>query len=135
MPGEMPPPIVMELWDNLMTAYSSVFGSKEYREGYEAAFDIFAEQLCVIGTVGLVPDLRIVKNNVGNATEEWFNGPGTAVTPRPRPRPRMDPGLLGLNRWGQYDWPSISRDSGLASSQILPKYARAGLRRRLSTEN
>ena len=87
MPGEMPPPIVMELWDNLMTAYSSVFGSKEYREGYEAAFDIFAEQLWVIGTVGLVPDLRVVKNNVGNATEEWFNGPGTAV-----------------NRWGQYDW-------------------------------
>ena len=87
MPGEMPPPLVMELWDNLMTAYSSVFGSEEYRMGYERAFEIFAEQLWVIGTVGLVPDLRIAKNNLGNATQEWLNGPGTAI-----------------NRWGQYDW-------------------------------
>jgi len=87
MPGEEPPAIVMELWDNLMKAHYSVFGSEDYMDGYTRGFEIFAEQLWVIGTVGLVPDIRVVKNNVGNATEEWFNSPGTA-----------------RNRWGQLDW-------------------------------
>ena len=65
MPGEMPSPLVMELWDNLMTAYSSVFGSEEYRMGYERAFEIFAEQLWVIGTVDWCPTSELRRTTWG----------------------------------------------------------------------
>ena len=73
MPGEKPSPETMEIWENLLKAGSAEFGSREYMDGYTAAFEIFAEQMYIVGTVGLVPELRVAKNNLGNASEEWYS--------------------------------------------------------------
>ena len=76
MPGEEPPAPMMELWDNIMKAANSEFGSNDYKAAYQGVFDVFAEQLYVIGTVGMVPDIVVVKNNIGNATAEWISSLG-----------------------------------------------------------
>lgn len=72
MPGEEPPAPMMKLWDGIMKAANSEFGSRDYADAYQDVFDVFAEQLYVIGTVGLVPDLVLSKRNVGNTSAEWI---------------------------------------------------------------
>ena len=41
-------------------------GSKEYNEIYTKIFDFHAENLLIIGAVGMVPDPYIAKKNIGN---------------------------------------------------------------------
>ena len=66
LPGEAPPPVVRELWNAILDANDSIFGSEQYTVANQKVQDIFAEQLWVIGTVGMVPSPYIASNNIGN---------------------------------------------------------------------
>ena len=72
LPGEEPPPRVRELWDAILEAHNSIFGTEEYRRANQKVQDIFAEEMWVIGTVGLVPSPIIYKNNIGNRMSADF---------------------------------------------------------------
>ena len=72
LPGKEPPPIVRELWNVILEADASLFGSPEYRVANQKVQGIFAEQMWVIGTVGMVPVPIMYKNNVGNRISEDF---------------------------------------------------------------
>ena len=66
IPGEEPPDIVKELDDAVIAWGSSAYGSPEYVEAFQKVFDIHAEQLFLIGSVGVTPTLGIYKNRVAN---------------------------------------------------------------------
>ena len=72
LPGEEPPPVVRELWNAILDANDSIFGSEQYTVANQKVQDIFAEQLWVIGTVGMVPAPFIASNNIGNRQTNEF---------------------------------------------------------------
>ena len=55
-----------ELDDAVIAWGSSAYGSPEYIEAFQKVFDIHAEQLFLIGSVGVTPTLGIYKNRVAN---------------------------------------------------------------------
>lgn len=72
LPGEEPPAYVKELnrWVDEWTQVR--YGSEEYKKIAQKIFDFHAENLFIIGTVGLGPWVYVVKNDVGNApTKRW----------------------------------------------------------------
>jgi len=72
LPGEEPPEEIKEHWDNVIKRYNSEYGSQEYMELSEKVYDFMAKKLYVIGTVGMVPTVFIVKKNMGNVPAEYF---------------------------------------------------------------
>ncbi len=66
MPGEEPPDWAKDLHDWRAERDTYPTTSKEYVELSQKLMDNFAENILIIGTVGLVPTLVIAKNNIGN---------------------------------------------------------------------
>ena len=66
IPGEEPPDVVKELDDAVIAWGSSAYGSPEYIEAFQKVFDLHAEHLFLIGSVGITPTLGIYKNRVAN---------------------------------------------------------------------
>ncbi len=66
MPGEEPPEDVKEFNRWVDKWMATPYGSKEYRELAEKIFDFHAENVFIIGTVGLTPWVWVAKNYVGN---------------------------------------------------------------------
>ena len=66
VPGVEPPALVKELDDAVLAWGSSAYGSPEYIEAFQKAFDLHAEQLFLIGSVGITPNLGIYKNHLAN---------------------------------------------------------------------
>ncbi len=51
-----------------------MFRSAEYDDLAEKIFDFYAENLFVIGTVGLLPTPYIAKKNIGNVPTKYLPG-------------------------------------------------------------
>ena len=66
LPGEEPPAEVKAIWDSLLVAHGSEYASEEWLAAQDAIFSQWAEQLYVIGTVGMVPNLIIANNRLAN---------------------------------------------------------------------
>ncbi len=77
MPGEEPPEEFKQLeeWARLRTA--AAFGSEEYMQLSQKIYDFHADQVLMIGTVGMAPLLYIANKNLGNVPEAF--GPGMQV--------------------------------------------------------
>ena len=60
-----------------MQRYSSEYGSDEYLEVSEKIFDFYAEELVVIGTVGLAPTVYTANANLGNTIKGDYSIPGS----------------------------------------------------------
>jgi len=74
LPGEEPPAEIYQLkewWDQIN---QSEFGSKEYIELCQKVYDFHAQNLFVIGVIGMVPHVYIAKKSIGNVPQEY--GPG-----------------------------------------------------------
>ena len=70
LPGEKPTDEAIAIWEGLKQAFNAEYASDEYIAGWNAAFGGFAEQLYVIGTVGMTPDFAIANNSMGNVHGE-----------------------------------------------------------------
>ena len=71
MPGIEPPQWVKD-YEELFRAMELMrIGSPEYNETVSEIMDMQAENLFWIGTVGLVPDLIVAKNDVKNVFTEY----------------------------------------------------------------
>lgn len=66
IPGEEPPPLVKEMDDAVLAWGSSAYGSAEYVAAFQKVFDLHAEQLFMIGSVGILPTLGVYRNRVAN---------------------------------------------------------------------
>jgi peptide/nickel transport system substrate-binding protein len=66
MPGEEPPDDIKQVMVWIKERGQVPFGSREYIETSQKIYDLHQEKLYVIGTVGLIPWVAIVKNRVGN---------------------------------------------------------------------
>jgi peptide/nickel transport system substrate-binding protein len=66
MPGEEPPDDIKQIVQWIKERGQVPYGSKEYIEISQKIFDLHMEKLYMIGTVGLVPWVAVVKNNIGN---------------------------------------------------------------------
>ncbi len=66
LPGEEPPAEMKELYSWVELRTFTEIGSEEYMELSRKIYDFNAEQVFVIGTVGIVPIPYIAKNNIGN---------------------------------------------------------------------
>ncbi len=79
LPGEEPPAEVRAIWDALLVAHGSEYASEEWLAAQDEIYSLWAEQLYVIGTVGMVPNLIIANNrlaNVPGANEIPIDGSG-----------------------------------------------------------
>ncbi len=65
--GLEPPEIIKELWDLTVQWLAEPFGTDRYMELGKRIFQINAENCWLIGTVGLVPRVAVIKNTVRNA--------------------------------------------------------------------
>ena len=66
IPGEEPPDVVKEMDAAVLAWGSAAYGSAEYVEAFQKVFDMHAEQLFLIGSVGILPTLGVYKNRVAN---------------------------------------------------------------------
>ena len=67
LPGEEPPQEIKEIWQLIYHGFSNLpYQSAEYRAAGERLWDWHAENMFILGTVGLAPTLFIAKNNIGN---------------------------------------------------------------------
>lgn len=66
IPGEEPPDLVKEMDAAVLAWGSAAYGSAEYVEAFQKVFDMHAEQLFLIGSVGILPTLGVYKNRVAN---------------------------------------------------------------------
>ncbi len=66
LPGEEPPAEVRAIWDALLVAHGSEYASEEWLAAQDTIYSLWAEQLYVIGTVGMVPNLVLASNRLGN---------------------------------------------------------------------
>jgi len=48
------------------------YGSPEYMDLSKKIFDVHADQVYLIGTVGMIPKPLIVKNNIGNVIDSSY---------------------------------------------------------------
>jgi peptide/nickel transport system substrate-binding protein len=65
--GLEPPEIIKELWDLTVQWLAEPNGTEQYMELGKRIFQINAENCWLIGTVGLVPRVAVIKNTVRNA--------------------------------------------------------------------
>ncbi len=70
LPGEEPPAEVRAIWDALLVAHGSEYGSEEWLGAQDEIYTRWAEQLYVIGTVGMVPNLILANNRLVNVPGE-----------------------------------------------------------------
>ena len=69
--GMEPPEIIKELWEITLEWQTELFGTDRYKELGKQMLTINAENVWLIGTVGLVPRVSIISNTVRNyPTEE-----------------------------------------------------------------
>ena len=66
LPGEEPPAEVRAIWDALLVAHGSEYASEEWLAAQDTIYSLWAEQLYVIGTVGMVPNLVLASNRLAN---------------------------------------------------------------------
>ena len=71
LPGEEPPQHVKDLYEWGISKPRTRFLSPEYTELSQKIYDLWAEKLYIIGTVGMVPQPVIAKNNLGNVVKEY----------------------------------------------------------------
>lgn len=69
--GEEPPEKIKQFYKWEKQWSETVFGTEEYRELGEKLFDFFSENLYIIGTVGLLPQVYIANKNIGNVPKEF----------------------------------------------------------------
>ena len=80
LPGEEPPEEIKQLRDWVWERGKSEIGSQKYMELSEKIYDFHAENLYLIGTVGMAPQVVIAKKNMGNVPEafgialDWWGG-------------------------------------------------------------
>jgi len=65
--GLEPPEIIKELWDLTLQWLAEPNGTERYMELGKRIFQINAENCWLLGTVGLVPRVAVIKNTVRNA--------------------------------------------------------------------
>ena len=68
--GLEPPEIIKELWDTTEEWRRQPFGTEKYKELGRKILQINADNVWLIGTVGLVPRVGIVKDTVRNAPKK-----------------------------------------------------------------
>jgi len=68
--GEEPPEIIKKLYKLAQEWHATLAGTKRYLELGKEIQTIMVKNLFLIGTVGMVPSLWTVKNNVGNVAED-----------------------------------------------------------------
>ena len=66
LPGTEPPSHYKEYRSNRIKRADSEYGSAEYMELSQKMFDYLAEQVYLIGTVGMIPTCYIANKNIGN---------------------------------------------------------------------
>ena len=66
MPGIEPPQEVKDVFESFQKRAQTLFLSKEYTALSQKAYDIWAEQLWIVGTVGYAPIVYIAKNTLAN---------------------------------------------------------------------
>ncbi len=66
MPGKEPPQEAKDVRRAFEKRAQSLVFSKDYTETSQKAYDILADQLWIVGTVGYAPDVYIAKNTLGN---------------------------------------------------------------------
>ena len=71
LPGEEPPQHVKDLYEWCISKPYTRFLSPEYAELSQKIYDLWAEKLCIIGTIGMVPQPVIAKNYLGNVVKEY----------------------------------------------------------------
>ena len=71
MPGEEPPAEIKELATWVEGRERLDIGSPEYLELSRKVYAFHADNLYMIGTVGMAPTLYIAKNNIGNVPTEY----------------------------------------------------------------
>ena len=71
MPGEEPPAQIMELATWVEGRERLDIGSPEYLELSRKIYAFHADNLYMIGTVGMAPTLYIAKNSIGNVPTEY----------------------------------------------------------------
>lgn len=74
LPGEEPPESIKQLVGYQRARTETAFRSKEYMELSEKFFDWHAENVVLIGTVGMVPLVYIAKNDIGNVPTKYGRG-------------------------------------------------------------
>jgi peptide/nickel transport system substrate-binding protein len=74
MPGTEPPDVIKELDAWTRRWVNTEFGSAEYVELAQKIYDLQAENLWVIGVVGMAPQPYITKNNIGNVPTAYTPG-------------------------------------------------------------
>ena len=70
--GEVPPDGYLQLREWFTERGVSVLGSPEYMELSEKIYDFHAENVYVIGTVGMVPKPLIAKNTLRNVIDSSY---------------------------------------------------------------
>nr|MQY59666.1 hypothetical protein [Clostridia bacterium] len=71
MPGEEPPAEIKQLFQWGEDRVLAEFRSPEYIEAMQKVFDWHAENVVIIGTVGMVPVPYVAKNNIGNVPKAY----------------------------------------------------------------
>ena len=72
LPGEEPPDDIKEWWNILRVERPrAVYGSQEYRDLSVRFFDMLADKLYIIGTVGEAPSLLIARPNLRNLPPQY----------------------------------------------------------------
>ena len=72
LPGEEPPQEIKDIWQLIYHGFSNLpYQSPEYRAAGQRLWDWHAENMFIIGTIGLAPTLFIAKDNIGNIPTEY----------------------------------------------------------------
>jgi len=74
MPGEEPPAEIKQLFQWGADRVLVDFRSPDYIEAMQKVFDWHAENVVIIGTVGMVPVVYVAKNNIGNVPKAYNPG-------------------------------------------------------------
>ncbi|MCD6574436.1 hypothetical protein J7K97_02000 [Candidatus Aerophobetes bacterium] len=69
--GEEPPEKIKRMY-RLIDEWTIATSKEEYRRLAQELFDFYAENLFVIGTVGMAPKVIVVKNNLRNIPEKAY---------------------------------------------------------------
>lgn len=72
LPGWEPTEDARRYFDLQVIKYAAEFRSDEYLEALEEMFDLVAETVPSIGTVGMVPSPYVANKNIGNVNNEVF---------------------------------------------------------------
>jgi peptide/nickel transport system substrate-binding protein len=79
LPGEEPPEEIKQVYKWAKMREQTRLGSKEYVDLSQKIFDFFAEEVYMIGTVGMLPRVFIANKNIGNIPENYPPGKATYV--------------------------------------------------------